>query len=62
MKYFISEIEYDLEDAFGEVEEDEIDLPDTLVVECDDEDEVADAISDETGFCVLSFVIDRVKE
>ena len=62
MKYFVSDIEYDLEDAFDEVDEEELDLPDTLVVECDDEDEVADAISDETGFCVLSFVIDGVED
>lgn len=56
MVYKVTNIKYDLADAFGEV--DESTLPTSLVVECDSEKEIADAISDETGWLVESFTID----
>ena len=56
MVYKVTNIKYDLVDVFGEV--DESTLPTSLVVECDSEKEIADAISDETGWLVESFTID----
>ena len=52
-KYRVYGIEYDLEDAFGEMDADELNLPDELVVEAEDEDDAIDAVSDLTGWCVL---------
>ena len=50
-KFDVTGIEYD----FDNLEPKEIPtLPTCLVVECEDENGVADAVSDETGWCVKS--------
>jgi hypothetical protein len=61
MKYRASGIEYDFDDedvGMGELDDESYynlmdQCPDELIVEAEDEDAVADAISDKTGFLVL---------
>lgn len=48
MTFLVKNIRYDT-DGF------KVKLPSVLRVVVDDEDEIADAISDQTGWCVLSF-------
>jgi len=48
-KYLATDINYCIDDL-GE----ELDLPTTMIVECEDEDGVADAISDEVGWLIDS--------
>ena len=58
-KFHVTNIKYDLCDSEGELSPEEaVLLPTTLDVWCDDEDEIADAISDETGWLVESFDIE----
>jgi tetrahydromethanopterin S-methyltransferase subunit A len=61
-RVIVTEIEYDTDDVSVEHLRDEgAYLPDELVLEVDmensedAEEEIADAISDVTGFCVISF-------
>lgn len=56
MKFYVTNIDWDIDD-FGYDEEDELNLPSETMVECEDEDFIADALSDEYGFCVNSFTI-----
>lgn len=51
MNYLCTNIEYDREE--GETLPDN--LPKTILISSDDPDDVADAISDRTGFCVSDF-------
>lgn len=57
MKVKVSDIDYDTE-SDGVVHTD-LDLPKEMILELDDdceiEDAIADAISDQTGWCVLAF-------
>lgn len=50
MLYYISNIEWST-DSLPMV------LPSEMTIECADEDEIADTLSDETGFLVESFSI-----
>ena len=52
MLYLAKDIKYSLDDEDKGLE---IHLPEDLAVECDSPDEIANAISDETGFLVESF-------
>ena len=54
-KFFITNIEYDLSDSCGEYEVDY--LPENMLVEVEDEDKIADYISDETGWLVKSYFV-----
>jgi len=52
-KYLAEGIEYDFDEDYDDPKDLE-NLPKSMTVECYDRDEVADAISDETGWCVNS--------
>lgn len=65
-KILVTNIEYDLCDSCGEYEDDLRDsceeyeddyFPKEMVVEVEDEDEIADYISDETGWLVKSYFV-----
>jgi hypothetical protein len=58
MKFKVSNIEWDID---SDPEDVYPDLPESLVVECDDEDEAVDKATDETGFCIKSASIEVVK-
>lgn len=47
MKLKVFNISYD-------TDEEQIDLPQLLTLEVEDEDDICDAVSDKTGFCVFS--------
>lgn len=51
-KYNVFDIDWDVDDI-----EDADLLPTEVIIEAEDEDEIADALSDEYGFCVNSFSI-----
>ena len=56
MKYHVFNISWDIEDSIDENNAEEIlDLPIDLIINVDDEDEIADALSDYYGYCVYSF-------
>ena len=58
VKMYITDIDWDTD---GESKE-ELGLPDVVVVTDDiDEDEIADMLSDDYGFCVNSFSIEVVE-
>ena len=58
VKMYITDIDWDTD---GE-NKDELGLPDVVVVTDDiDEDEIADMLSDDYGFCVNSFSIEVVE-
>lgn len=58
VKIYITDIDWDTD---GESKE-ELGLPDVVVVTDDiDEDDIADMLSDEYGFCVNSFSIEAVE-
>jgi hypothetical protein len=58
VKIYITDIDWDTD---GESKE-ELELPDVVVVTDDiDEDEIADMLSDDYGFCVNSFSIEVVE-
>ena len=60
MKTFhITNIEWDLEDSFGKVIPAELNLPTEMDVVCESEEEIADTISDEKGWLIKSFVVDK---
>ncbi len=59
-KFFVSNIEYDMTDSMGTVDEG-VSLPKKMVIYCTDEDEIADIISDNNDFCIKGFVIDKVE-
>lgn len=52
-KYFITNIEYDIEDSMGNFPREG--LPNNMVVEVENEDGIADYISDKTGWLVESY-------
>lgn len=52
-KYRVSNIDWDVDFT-----EDLENLPTTCVIEAIDEDDIADALSDEYGYCVNSFSLD----
>ena len=60
-KYKISNIKYDITDSMGLASEEGVSLPKSMTIFCESEDEIADTISDGTGFLVESFVIDSVE-
>lgn len=76
MKYVITNIKYSIDfqdianyletDEFSDIEEENAreeiteTLPSYLIIEAEDEEELADAISDETGWCVESFNSDSI--
>ena len=47
MKVRVFNIEYDTNNEF-------VDLPQDLTLEVESEDDICDAVSDETGFCVFT--------
>jgi len=55
MKVKVFNIEYDTDNEF-------VELPQELILEVEDEDDICDAVSDETGFCVFTlqyeFILD----
>lgn len=51
MRYYVSNIEWDTDGTPIE----ELDLPLEVVVDVDDDEEIADRLSDEYGFCVKAF-------
>ena len=51
--YYITNINWDTTDSVEEI--DEIILPSELLIEAEDEESIADALSDKYGFCVNSF-------
>lgn len=59
-KYKISNIKYDMTDSMGLASEEGV-SPKSMTIFCESEDEIADTISDGTGFLVESFVIDSVE-
>lgn len=52
--YHIYDIKWDTDG----VEQSEYSLPSEIILECEDEDEIADYLSDVYGFCVESFNYD----
>ena len=58
VKMYITDIDWDTDGK----NKDELGLPDVVVVTDDiDEDEIADMLSDEYGYCVQSFCIEEVE-
>lgn len=53
-KYNVFDIDWDVDDP---CDIEDCGLPTEVVIEAEDEDEIADALSDEYGFCVNSFSI-----
>lgn len=53
VKYKVTNIDWDVDEI-----EDLKDLPTTCIIDAEDEDDIADALSDEYGFCVNGFSID----
>lgn len=51
-RFYITDIKYDTDGK-------RISLPTEMEIICEDEDRIADTISDETGFLVESFIIDQ---
>jgi hypothetical protein len=51
--FSVTKIKYDTD---GEA----VTLPEMLTITADTEEEIADVISDETGFCVMSFSYDEI--
>jgi len=57
--FHVTNIRYDLSDSAGELSHEDADfLPTIMDVLCKDEDEIADIISDTTGWLVESFDIE----
>lgn len=54
MKYRITSVDYDTDGQ-------EIDLPQIFIFEADNPDELADMISDETGWCVNSLTYEVIE-
>jgi hypothetical protein len=54
--YYITNIDWDTTDSVEEM--DVIELPTEVLIQAEDEDSIADALSDEYGFCVNSFDYD----
>lgn len=57
--FHITNIEWDLEDSFGKVIPAELNLPTEMDVVCESEEEIADTISDEKGWLIKSFAVDK---
>ena len=55
-RYHVTNIEYDFDESVSPEERNEV--PKEMVVFCESEDEIADAISDATGWLVKSFSLD----
>lgn len=55
-RYHVTNIEYDFDESVSPEERNAV--PKEMVVFCESEDEIADAISDETGWLVKSFSLD----
>ena len=54
--YYIYDIEWDTDD----MTQSELGLPSCVLLECEDEDAIADALSDTFGFCVETFDYDAL--
>lgn len=58
-KFHVTNIKYDLSDSAGKLSPEEgITLPKEMDIFCDSEEEIADTISDLTGWLVESFNIE----
>lgn len=57
MKFKVSNIKYDTKESIV-AEELDLQLPTNMEIECDSEEEIADTISDLTGWLVESFNIE----
>lgn len=55
-KYKVTNIDWDVDydDEFADTPN----LPTEVIIEVEDEDDIADALSDEYGFCINGFSID----
>lgn len=60
-RYIVTDIKWDTSGAELS-EEERVSLPKKLTVFCDSEDQIADALSDQTGFLVESFIIEDCLE
>ena len=49
-KFYITNIEWDTDEEKIET------LPTETIIEAEDEDEIADKLSDEYGFCIFNFI------
>lgn len=59
MKYHVTNIKYDMSDSQGKLSPEEgITLPKEMDIFCETQDEIADIISDSTGWLVESFNIE----
>ena len=57
--FHITNIVWDMTDSQGNSEDEGISLPKELTLYCFGEDEIADILSDDYGFCVKSFVVNN---
>lgn len=65
MKLFhVTNIQWDIDGAYeaDDFDVDPLNLPESLHVYADDEDSVADTMSDALGWCVLSLEIEEITE
>jgi hypothetical protein len=74
MKFQVSEIHWDIDDEYKEdytivkdeqamIDEDhgeKLTLPESMIVEADDEDEAIDKCSDEYGWCIFNAVVKKI--
>jgi hypothetical protein len=59
MKIRTTKIDWDTDNE--DIDEEQIaELPQTVELEVEDEEEIADALSDEFGFCVFSFEYETI--
>ena len=56
-RFHVTNIVWDMTDSQGNSEDEGISLPNEIDLYCFDEDEIADTLSDDYGFCVKSFVV-----
>jgi hypothetical protein len=58
-KFNLTNIEWDKE-VDGEIQD--VDLPESMQVEAEDEDSAVDVASDITGYCILSVSVEREQQ
>ena len=63
MLFHVTNIKYDTSDSSGKLlPEEGVSLPREMKITCDGEDQIADIISDSTGWLVKSFICAEIKE
>lgn len=60
--YKVHDIDWDFydEEPNDPADPNVIDAPDEMYVECDDEDDIADTLSDRYGYCVKGYLCEEV--